>query len=225
MLRKTCNTVARAARGFGRRADGSLSVEAVLMFPLLAWAYLGMYFFFDAYRQQNINLKAAYTVSDMLSREVDPVNTNYITGLNTVLDFLTQSADPTQIRVSVVYYDEDTDRHILVWSRGTRGKLDLTQEQINDELSARIPIMADKDTAILVETWAYYVPSVNIGLPEVTFDNFIVTSPRFAPQLCFEVCGVLGSGTAHDDQTDDGATDAPSPDGGTGGGDPDDTAT
>ncbi|MDJ1007959.1 MAG: hypothetical protein QNJ13_09065 [Paracoccaceae bacterium] len=199
----------RACASYARRTEGGLSVEAILMFPMLAWAYMGMYFFFDAYRQQNINLKAAYTVSDMLSREVDVIYWKDIEGLNRVLDFLTASANPTQIRVSVVYFDADTDRHMLVWSRGTRGKLDLTQNQINDSYSDQIPIMADSDTAILVETWAYYEPTVNIGLSDVTFDNMIVTSPRFAPQLCYEVCGELGSGSAHDDNTDDGANEEP----------------
>ena len=199
----------RALRRFARRSDGTLSVEAIMVFPLLAWAYMGMYFFFDAYRQQNINLKAAYTVSDMLSREVDVIGWNDIEGLNRVLDFLTMSAEPTQVRVSVVYWDEDTDRHVLVWSKGTRGKLDLTQTQVEAEYAERIPILADSDTAILVETWAYYEPTVNIGLPSVTYDNFIVTSPRFAPQLCYEVCGELGTGSDHDDDTDDGAEEEP----------------
>ena len=210
MARTALTMVRRSLRRFARRSDGTLSVEAIMVFPLLAWAYMGMYFFFDAYRQQNVNLKAAYTVSDMLSREVDVIGWNDIEGLNRVLDFLTASANPTQIRISVVYYDQDTDRHILVWSRGTRGKIDLTQAQVEASYSDDIPIMADSDTAILVETWSYYEPTVNIGLPSVTFDNMIVTSPRFAPQLCYEVCGEIGSGTAHDDNTDDGADDSPS---------------
>lgn len=210
MARSAVHRLRRSLRGFARRSDGTLSVEAILMFPLLAWAYIGMYFFFDAYRQQNINLKAAYTVSDMLSREVDVIDWPDIEGLNRVLDFLTASAQPTQLRVSVVYYDQDTDRHILVWSKGTRGQLDLTQTQIETNYRDEFPIMADSDTAIMVETWAYYEPSVDIGLRDVTFDNIIITRPRFAPQLCYQVCGVLGSGTAHDDNTDDGADTAPS---------------
>lgn len=203
-------SVLARVRRFGRRTDGSLSVEAIMVFPLLAWAYMGMYFFFDAYRQQNVNLKAAYTVSDMLSREVDVIDWDYIVGVNTLLDYLTTSSQDTQVRISAVYWDEDTDRHILLWSRGTRGKLDLTQAQITSDYAEEIPVMADKDTAILVETWSYFEPTVKIGLPSVTFDNLIVTSPRFAPQLCYEVCGEIGSGTAHDDNTDDGAEEEPS---------------
>jgi len=211
MARDVVQSLRRAAGSFARRSDGTLSVEAVLMFPLLAWAYMGMFFFFDAYRQQNVNLKASYTIADMLSRETNPVNLIDIEGLATVHDFLTTSAAPTQIRVTVVYWDEDTDRHMLVWSKGTGGKPDLIQTDVDQPgFSDQIPIMADSDTAIIVETWAYYVPTANVGLPAVTFDNFVVTSPRFAPQLCYEVCGVIGSGTDHDDGTDEGADEEPS---------------
>ncbi len=210
MLTSLKATALTALRQFGRRTEGGLSVEAIMVFPLLAWAYMGMYFFFDAYRQQNVNLKAAYTVSDLLSREVDVIDWSYITGVNTFLDFLTTSAQDTQIRITAVYWDEDTDSHILLWSKGTRGKIDLVQADIDNIYYDEIPVMADKDTAILVETWSYFEPSVKVGLPSVTFDNLIVTSPRFAPQLCYEVCGVIGSGSAHDDNTDDGADEDPS---------------
>ena len=207
---KTRNLMLARLRTFGRKSDGSLSVEAIMVFPLLAWAYMGMYFFFDAYRQQNVNLLAAYTVADLLSREVDVIDWAYITGVNTFFDYLTTSAEDTEIRITAVYWDEDINKHIMLWSKGTRGKADLTQAQIETYYRDEIPVMADKDTAILVETWAYFEPIVKIGLPSVTFDNLIVTSPRFAPQLCYEVCGEIGSGTAHDDNTDDGAEDEPS---------------
>ncbi len=209
MFSKFRSTTLHRLRTFGRKTDGTLSVEAIMVFPLLAWAYMGMYFFFDAYRQQNVNLKAAYTVSDLLSREVDVIDWTYITGVNTFLDYLTTSSQATQIRITAVYWDEDADQHVLLWSKGTRGKLDLTQAEILTDYTDEIPVMADKDTAIIVETWSYFDPIVNIGLPSVTFDNLIVTSPRFAPQLCYEVCGEIGTGTAHDDNTDDGAEDAP----------------
>lgn len=209
MVQKTISFLGRQFSRYLQKTDGGLSVEAILVFPILMWAYMGMYFFFDAYRQQNVNLKAAYTVSDLLSREVDVIDWTYITGVNTFLDYLTTSSQDTQVRITAVYWDEDTDRHVLLWSKGTRGKLDLTQTQVTASYSPEIPVMADKDTAILVETWSYFEPIVNIGLPSVTFDNLIVTSPRFAPQLCYEVCGVIGSGTNHDDATNDGADAEP----------------
>ena len=66
-----------------RRAEsGSISVEAVLMFPILLWGYIGMYVFFEGLRENNINLKAAYTIGDLLSADVDAtavaLNVRYI---------------------------------------------------------------------------------------------------------------------------------------------------
>ncbi|MEM9710248.1 MAG: hypothetical protein AAF871_15845 [Pseudomonadota bacterium] len=206
MLRTSLSALKKAASQFARRSDGSLSVEAVLMFPLLAWAYMGMYFFFDAYRQQNINLKAAYTVSDMLSREFEPIDDAYLVGANDVFDFLSYSSTPPAIRVTTFRYDADVDRYMLMDSNSTRGQPDLQQADLDEEsFRSRIPIMADDDTVILLETWSNYVPPVKMGLPNVVFDNFIITSPRFTGQLCWEVCGDPGSGTNHDDGTDDGA--------------------
>ena len=191
-------------RQFAKKEDGSYSAEAMLLFPLMAWAYIGMFIFFDAYRQQNVNLKASYTVGDMLSRETDLINDAYLDGMNKVLDYLTYSRHDTYLRVTVVYYDADTDKHMLVWSEGTRGKPSLNQEEVTAQLTPHIPIMADTDTAIVVETWAAYEPIATVGIPPRSFDNIVVTSPRFAPQLNFEGYGD-GTGTTHDDGTDSGS--------------------
>lgn len=189
-------------RRFGRDENGSYSLEAMLLFPIMAWAYIGMFIFFDAYRQQNVNLKASYTISDMLSRETELINMAYLDGMNKVLDYLTYSRFDTYLRVTVVYYDADIDRHILVWSEGTRNKPSLNQEEVEEQLSPHIPIMADTDTAIVVETWAAYEPIASVGIPPVSFENIVVTSPRFAPQLNFEGYGD-GTGTPHTDPADD----------------------
>lgn len=190
----------RATR-FLRREEGSYSVEALLMFPIMIWAYLGMFIFFDAYRQQNVNLKASYTIGDMLSREMRVIDQTYLDGLNKVLDYLTYSNHDTYIRVTVVIFDEDMDRHNLVWSRGTRTKPNLSEADMRQHLSPVIPIMADNSTAIVVETWAVYEPVANVGIPATSFENVVVVSPRFADQLRF--LGINdGNGNTHDDGTD-----------------------
>ena len=71
---------------------GSFSVEAILMFPLLVWAFMAMYVFFEGLRESNINLKATYTISDLLSRETDEINMNYLNGINEVYAWLSRSA-------------------------------------------------------------------------------------------------------------------------------------
>ena len=81
-------------RDFARDIRGSLTVEAVVMFPMLFWAMLSMLVFFDAYRQNSLNVKAAFTIGDMISREVDPINAAYLDGAVLLFDELARTATP-----------------------------------------------------------------------------------------------------------------------------------
>lgn len=175
-------TLSSKTRRFLGRDDGVLSVEAVLILPVLLWAYIGLFVLFDAFQAKSVNIKAAATIGDLLSRETNPVNAGYINGLNDVLDILVHSNHPTVMRVSVVRYDGVNDQHILVWSHGTGSKLDLTDATL-DEIEPHIPAVQDAGTVIVVETWMAYEPFLNIGVQPMYFENVVVTSPRFAPQL------------------------------------------
>ena len=193
-----------------RRAEsGSISVEAVLMFPILLWGYIGMYVFFEGLRENNINLKAAYTIGDLLSRETDEINQTYLNGMRDVFTWLTRTQEDVAVRVTVIRYDEDADEHLLVWSRASGNNLSAYQAQlgqngVNGVISDHVPIMADADTAIVVETWVQFEPVLNIGLTETEIYNVVVTAPRFSEQLLWEGLNA-GSGTTHDDGT--GGTD------------------
>ena len=170
---------------FRRDRDGGLSVEAVMIIPLLLFAYLGFFVMVDAFQSKGVNIKAAATIGDLLSRETNEINSDYIDGLNEVLDFLTHSTHPTLMRVSVVRYDGDDDEHILVWSHATNGIEDITEGTMG-ELEPHIPVMQDAGSIIVVETWMAYEPIFNIGIKPQYLENVIVTSPRFAPQLKWE---------------------------------------
>ena len=165
----------------------SVTLEALLMFPLLIWAYVSTFVFFDAFRTKNANMKAAYTISDMLSRQTNPVNQAYLDGLNEVYDFLASSPHPTWIRVSVVTWDEDDVQFEVEWSESTKSQTAWTTESL-DEIVPRIPAMSHADTVIIVETHMTYEPMFRLGLRTLDFDNFVVTSPRFAPRLCWDTC-------------------------------------
>lgn len=185
---------------------GSFSVEAVLMFPMLVWAFMAMFVFFEGLRENNINLKATYTISDLLSRETELIDQSYLEGMNGVYAWLSRSATPVSMRVTVVRYDAATDSHINIWSRGVAGQPDLTQEGVDNVISPHVPIMADANSAIVVETWTTYNPIMDIGLTDTDIYNIVVTAPRFSEQLIFE--GINdGTGSGHDDETgnpDDG---------------------
>lgn len=169
-------------RQFAGDRRAGLSVEAVLIFPILIWGYFGMFILFDGYRALGTNARAAYTISDMLSRETNTVNAAYIEGLNDVLDILTQSPHRTVLRVSVVSFDANTQQYDLEWSYSTAGVTAIKDATLS-ELIPHIPVMNDPGVAIVVETYMAFVPFMNISLDAFYFEALVVTRPRFAPQL------------------------------------------
>ncbi|MFC3616041.1 TadE/TadG family type IV pilus assembly protein [Lutimaribacter marinistellae] len=175
MLRKTVSNL------FGRfRADesGSYSVEAAIVTPMLFMAIMAGYTYFDGYRQSASNLKAAYTIGDLISRETRTINNAYIDSMRDLMTLMVTSGDPVDIRVSLISWDEDNNRHHVLWSAPRGFPEALTDSNIGlfrDEL----PPMPDNDTLIVVETSNHYVPPFKVGIDPLRLENFIFTRPRF----------------------------------------------
>lgn len=169
---------------FLRDREGSFAIEAVLTFPMLAWALLACFSYFDGLRQANVNIKAANMIADMLSRETQVIDDTYIGGLQSVMDFLVHTPHPTSLRISVFTYHQDGDEFALNWSKATGSKTALTANN-QAAVTGRIPLMADSDTVIIVETWMDYQAPFVFGLDDTTLYNLVVTSPRYAPQLLY----------------------------------------
>lgn len=180
---------------FLRDTRGSMTVEAVIILPLLGWWLLASYVYYDAFNMRNVNLKAAYALSDMLSRERETVNANYIEGLDDVFQYMTQSADgDSYIRVSVIYCNANCgandDGRVLFadWSYAT-GTLAGYSTETNDSgnlesrIGEQIPIMAAGDRVVVVETYMLYKAPFVGGLSDRIYENFVVTRLRFVPQL------------------------------------------
>jgi hypothetical protein len=174
-------------RLFGRDSEGSTPIEGLLACTFLLWWYMASFTFFDAYRQKNITLKAAYTIADMLSRQTKVINPAYINGLNTVFDYLTFSNQPTVVRVSSVYWDGTNKVYKVAWSYSTNtSKRPVQTDATINQVATKIPTMPVGDTVVLVETFMAYQPIFNIGLTARWYDTFITTRPRFASQVIFD---------------------------------------
>ena len=188
-------------RNFRRDQNGSLSVEAVFAFPLLLWAATATYTFFDAYKAQNASYRANYTISDILSRETESVDSAYLEGLLRVFRFMTYGdAGTTWIRVSVVQCTDDctseNDRDLeFSWSHGANGARSLTAIDF-DHYASKIPLFPIGDKLILVETSLDYTPpfaNALVSFPERKLVSHVVTRPRFGPQLLWSGTGSSGS--------------------------------
>jgi hypothetical protein len=173
-------------RFFRENAEGSMPTEGVMAFAFLIWWYIASFQFFDAFRQKNVNLKAAYTIADMISRQTNAIDSTYINGLNTVFDYLTFSNHPTWIRVSSVFWDDTNKVYKVAWSQATGTHLPQTNATIQMQ-AGRIPTMPEGDTVVIVETYMAYEPIFSVGLEARWYDTFIPTRPRFAGCVPFKL--------------------------------------
>lgn len=178
--------MARARSRFFRCEAGSVSAEAVIMLPIVLWAVLATFVFFDAFRIKTFSQKAAYIVADALSREINPVTVNYVLGMNNLHDFLARTNQTAMMRVSSIGRDGDDGGYVVVWSVPATGSAPLTTSIVNEHLSASLPDFPHGETIIYVETQINYRPLFTIGLPDMNFRQAIVTRPRFAPQVPFD---------------------------------------
>lgn len=175
-----------ALRRFRDDTRGFMTVEAVIVLPLLIWVFLAMFVYWDAFRSQNTHIKASYTVADMLSREQTGVNANLINGLHGIFRFVSNTQEQTWIRVTHIQYTQATDTYTVVWPFTTNASAapNLNNGTI-DELRPQIPVMSDADTALIVETWRNFTPAFQVGLDRRTFYQITVTRPRFVSPMPF----------------------------------------
>ncbi len=186
----------RRARTLTRRAlrdtGGTLSVELVLVLPMLTLWFAASFIFFDVFRVSYVNDKAAYTVADLISRQMTAIDADDIDGMNKIFDFLIDDRGLTWIRVSSVQYIKGDpsigvdDQYLVEWSSATRGHQEFGPTGMTEyDLVKYIPIMGNLETVILTETFTRYIPPLEGFIPEQNMSTFIVTRPRFVPRILF----------------------------------------
>jgi len=172
-------------KAFAADTRGSVSVEFVLVMPALFWVFMMSYVYFDGYRQSSLNLKATYTISDLISRETETINTAYVDSMYELMKLLIRSDSPVQMRISVIRWDEDDARYYVLWSTNRGYGLNLSNDTISD-LKDKLPVMPNNEQVILVETINTYIPPFEVGMSERNLQNFVFTRPRFGPQVLYE---------------------------------------
>ncbi|MEO5621092.1 MAG: TadE/TadG family type IV pilus assembly protein [Cypionkella sp.] len=181
---------------FGRDESGALVAETVIVLPLLFWAYLALFVYWDAYRSINTSQKAAFTISDMISREMNaaPLPASYVTGMRDMMAYLVDPDQTVRLRVSSVTWSQTNNRYEVDWSKTTDSvKPALTTSSVSS-YKDQIPKLADGDHVIIVESWVDYHPAFKIGgdfpvlkeigLNDMVMQQFVVTRPRFTPKIC-----------------------------------------
>lgn len=188
-------------RRFLKDECASVTVEVVMVLPILLWGYFGMFILFDGYRSLSANIQASYTLSDLISRETGFVNQAYVNGMNDIQDVLTRSPHRTVLRVTMVSYNAQTQQHSMDCSLSSPQQNPVTQGNLASQILPYLPTMGDGEQLVVVETWLAFVPFLNITMrtlwdqnaygdraynsvfPPMYFEAIAVTRPRAAPQV------------------------------------------
>ena len=146
-----------------------MSIELVLVVPLLVWALLSTFVYFDVFRVEANSNRASLTLAEMFSRETTPITSEFLNSAREVLRTLTFEESSPDYRVTVYRYRPSDDSYLRVWSRH-RG---LDQTLRNEDLALlqsenKLPKMNSIDHAILIETRIEYDAPFSIGLSRLS---------------------------------------------------------
>lgn len=208
MLKHLTHRLAAPLKRFGHEEKASLSIEALILTPVFFGLLLTMFTLFDVFRARSMSLKANYAVSDLLSRETNPVNAAYLNGLHDIYLYLAPTRTSSWMRVSVVEcvdncrQDDRELRAYWSYSTGTSGALD--SDGINTYYDEVIPVISSGEYIIMVETnLEYSAPFDTIdwsGVGDRTLRDLVVTRPRFSPKLDWD--GTVGNEDVVDSEGD-----------------------
>lgn len=172
---------------------GSVSAEALIVLPLVLWAYLATYQYYDAFGTITRNMQATYTIADAISRQTDNVSQTTANGMNALYAYLNKNPQGTWTRITEVSWDPNVGSSGQYYVMGgcVTGNNPLLDDNSLQAYTSRLPTIADGDTLIMVETHMNYTPAFSlVGLKPMIFNQLVVTRPRISPQVVFDdTCG------------------------------------
>lgn len=187
---------------FLRDESGLILAEALIMLPLLIWALVAMFIYWDVFRTINVTQKAGYSIADLLSRQRDVMTLNFANGLQNIMDFLTPGGHPVVMRITSLECtapngnnncDATNGSYKLLFSFSPGAKVTgLTQTDIQAWKAVKIPTLVNGESVFVVETSVAFKTKMQtvlagllINVNNQTFGDFIVTRPRNR-RLCLE---------------------------------------
>ncbi len=186
---------------FLRDEDGLILAEGLLMLPLVIWALVAMFIYWDVFRTINVTQKAAYGIADLLSRQKADITPTFANGLQKVVDFLTPGGHPVKVRITSLECVAPTGpgctatngSYKLLFSFSPQNKTAvLTQANIQNWKNGKIPVLNHGESVFVVETEVAFkaqlqtaIAGFMVGVEDAKYGQFIVTKPRHR-RLCLQ---------------------------------------
>ncbi|MBY6202213.1 hypothetical protein KUV65_12620 [Maritalea mobilis] len=175
--------ISRSFRRFWADTSAAVAFETVLLLPLLIWAFVGSFVFFDAFRTYNTSVKATYSVADLISRQRSMIYSDDIEGYANILTHIIRDTPPVRMRVTQI--GMVNGNYQVDWSHGVNGAARLFTTTL-PQVEEHLPLMGNGERVVLVETTVAYDPPFDLGLTNIDFQNFTLVRPRYAGQVPFD---------------------------------------
>ena len=200
LVARICRRLTQRVRFFSRGENGTVTVESVIILPLLLFGVMATFSYFDAYRKQSLALKAKYAVADYLSR-IHKYDRKTLEGLDELFEYMSKTGESSWVRVTVVecpssntmvQCNDQTPRKLKrVSSKASNnsGISGHTRTTMREFLGAHIPKMYSGESLFVVETVAKYEPIFPgrwTGIYSRDFEHVVVSGTREYDELCFE---------------------------------------
>ncbi len=167
---------------FKRNERGVITLEVIILMPLMILWIVGSNSFFDAFKTYLRASKATYTAVDLISRQVE-VGPTFIGNVGTIFESIVDAdGESSSIVISSIRMWGDALE--IEWSRngnGSAGMIDATQIPL-----AYIPNLSNGETIVLIQTSVPFVPIHSWGnLTAKTFSNIVAVTPRFDVRVAY----------------------------------------
>lgn len=158
----------------------SLTMEFVLILPVLMTWFLGSIIFFDAFNSKATAQRTAHTIADILSRQT-ATNNAFIDDLLEVQNRMLPREQVGWVRVTSIQKDLAGDLSVL-WTYSTDASA--TDLEIDDIPEGVLPEIANGESIILVDTSVPFVPISDwVGFTAATWANRVPTKVRYVEPL------------------------------------------
>jgi len=161
---------------FKRNERGVVTLEFIIMMPLMVLWLIGSNSFFDAFKTYLRASKATYTAVDLISRQ-STVGPTFVSNVGTIFESIVD-ADGASSEVIISSIRMWNDALQIEWSQNANGNLGMTDT--NEIPLAYIPDLQNGEVIVLIQSSVPFIPLHSWGqLTAKTFTNTVAVTPRF----------------------------------------------
>ncbi len=156
--------------------QATMTVEFILILPVLMLWFIGSIVFFDAFDARAAAARTAHNIADIMSRQTDAIDDAYIDDLLLLQSRMLPREPAGELTVSALIRNATTGDMEVAWSYSTAG-----DPVVDADLAAlTLPPMVLGETVLLVDSYVPFIPIADmVGIVAQTWTNRVVISPRY----------------------------------------------